>query len=56
MNQPTAFELWRSAHRAPYHFPMTEATWQASMYADVRQGTVLCLTPSRYASRHLCRK
>ena len=35
MNQPTAFELWRSAHRAPYHFPMTEATWQASMYADV---------------------
>lgn len=33
--QQTLFDLWRSLHTAPYHFPMTEADWSDSMYHDV---------------------
>ncbi len=29
------FELWKNLHRGPYHFPMEEQVWAASMYEDV---------------------
>lgn len=33
--QEELFELWRSHHTAPHHFPMDLETWCNSMYADI---------------------
>lgn len=30
-----AFDYWNGTHNAPYHFPMDQAQWYASMYEDV---------------------
>lgn len=35
MKNLTAFERWQTTHKAPYHFPMDEAIWDASMHEDV---------------------
>lgn len=35
MNNRTAFHFWQATHKAPYHFPMDEAIWDASMHEDV---------------------
>lgn len=32
------FELWKKLHTAPYHFPMSEAFWNKSMYQDTDGG------------------
>lgn len=35
MNRIDAFADWQHTHTAPYHFPMSEDLWDASMYDDV---------------------
>lgn len=31
----TLYEIWRSCHNSPYHFPVTEADWQNAMERDI---------------------